>query len=91
MRTLYESIVVWAGVLLVAGLGIRTYAGLAFRPTIALFEGFHHKSLNAQIYGGDKRGAVASESSVCSKVGIELFKAGGNAADAVCSPFSNGP
>ena len=31
----------------------------------------------------DKRGAVASESAVCSRIGIDLLKAGGNAADAV--------
>lgn len=31
----------------------------------------------------DKRGAVASESSVCSNIGIGLIKDGGNAADAV--------
>lgn len=33
--------------------------------------------------GQDKLGAVASESSICSKIGIDLLKAGGNAADAV--------
>ena len=33
--------------------------------------------------GQDKLGAVASESAVCSKIGIDLLKAGGNAADAV--------
>ena len=31
----------------------------------------------------DQRGAVASESSVCSRIGVNLIKAGGNAADAV--------
>ena len=31
----------------------------------------------------DKRGAVASESTVCSQIGINLIKDGGNAADAV--------
>ena len=30
-----------------------------------------------------KKGAVASESAVCSRIGIELIKKGGNAADAV--------
>ncbi len=33
--------------------------------------------------GQDKLGAVASESSICSNIGIDLLKAGGNAADAV--------
>jgi len=31
----------------------------------------------------DKLGAVASESAVCSKIGIDLLEKGGNAADAV--------
>lgn len=31
----------------------------------------------------DKQGAVASENAVCSRIGIDLLKAGGNAADAV--------
>ena len=35
--------------------------------------------------GKDRRGAVASESAVCSRVGTDLLKQGGNAADAVCT------
>lgn len=31
----------------------------------------------------DKLGAVASESAVCSEIGVELIEKGGNAADAV--------
>ena len=31
----------------------------------------------------DQLGAVASESAVCSRIGVDLLKAGGNAADAV--------
>ena len=31
----------------------------------------------------DKLGAVASESSVCSRIGVDLIKAGGSAADAL--------
>jgi gamma-glutamyltranspeptidase/glutathione hydrolase len=31
----------------------------------------------------DKKGAVASESEICSKIGIDLLKHGGNAADAL--------
>jgi len=30
-----------------------------------------------------KRGAVASESSICSQIGTDILKAGGNAADAL--------
>ena len=32
-----------------------------------------------------EKGAVASESAVCSRVGVDLIKEGGNAADAVSS------
>lgn len=39
----------------------------------------------------DKLGAVASESATCSKVGIDLLKEGGNAADAVRASFDKGP
>ena len=31
----------------------------------------------------DRNGAVASEASECSRIGVELIKEGGNAADAV--------
>lgn len=40
-----------------------------------------------QYQENDKLGAVASESSVCSQIGVGLIKAGGNAADAVCLPL----
>ena len=35
----------------------------------------------------DKLGAVASESTVCSHIGIDLIKEGGNAADAVSRKY----
>jgi gamma-glutamyltranspeptidase len=35
-----------------------------------------------------KLGAVASEAATCSKIGIEILKQGGNAADAVSLPSS---
>lgn len=37
----------------------------------------------AQQYAPDSLGAVASESSICSSIGIDLLRQGGNAADAV--------
>lgn len=43
-----------------------------------------HKRGGEQQEVKDKLGAVASESTVCSNVGIDLIKDGGNAADAVC-------
>ena len=43
--------------------------------------------LRGQEVNNNKLGAVASENKVCSQIGIDLLKAGGNAADAV-SPTS---
>ena len=40
--------------------------------------------------GHDKLGAVASESAVCSRIGVELIENGGNAADAVRDTYSKG-
>ena len=37
-------------------------------------------------YAPGHLGAVASESSICSEIGIDLLKQGGNAADAVSPP-----
>lgn len=44
-----------------------------------------HKRGGEQYEAKDKLGAVASESTVCSHIGIDLIKDGGNAADAVSS------
>lgn len=55
------------------------------RPTAGSFVPRSDSRLGARRYQeNDKLGAVASESSVCSQIGIGLIKAGGNAADAVC-------
>ena len=43
-----------------------------------------HKRGGEQYEAKDKLGAVASESTVCSQIGIDLIKGGGNAADAIC-------
>ncbi|MCJ1402154.1 hypothetical protein MMC11_005373 [Xylographa trunciseda] len=40
-------------------------------------------SLAPQNHGDGKLGAVASESKICSQIGIDLLKSGGNAADAL--------
>ena len=40
-----------------------------------------------QYHESDKKGAVASESAVCSKIGVDLIRIGGNAADAVSRCF----
>lgn len=41
------------------------------------------KRAEAQHHESDKLGATASESSVCSRIGVNLIKDGGNAADAL--------
>ena len=43
--------------------------------------------LRGQDVNDNKLGAVASENKVCSQIGIDLLKAGGNAADAVSIAF----
>ena len=43
--------------------------------------------LRGQEVNNNKLGAVASENKVCSQIGIDLLKAGGNAADAVGLAF----
>ena len=40
---------------------------------------YHHGSGS----GNDKLGAVASESSICSEIGTDVLKSGGNAADSL--------
>ena len=45
--------------------------------------GFGHSHDARQYQENDKLGAVASESSVCSRIGVDLIKAGGTAADAL--------
>ena len=42
----------------------------------------HRRGTN-QYEENDNLGAVASESSVCSRIGVDLIKAGGSAADAL--------
>lgn len=42
-----------------------------------------YESSGSKHHARHKRGAVASESSVCSRVGVGLIEEGGNAADAV--------
>lgn len=42
-----------------------------------------HFSENLETHGSQRYGAIASLSRVCSQIGIDTFKRGGNAADAV--------
>ncbi len=63
----------WLGLALVFS---QLASGWASPPPVLKRGGEHHEAK-------DKRGAVASESTVCSHIGIDLIKDGGNAADAV--------
>ena len=45
--------------------------------------GFGHSNDARWYQENDQLGAVASESSVCSRIGVDLIKAGGTAADAL--------
>ena len=70
MRSLIViSYTIWLGILLPTRLG----------SAIVQLEARDHGGNNS----GDKLGAVASESAVCSQIGVELIEQGGNAADAV--------
>lgn len=61
---------------------IVAFASIA--PHILANPAPHYTHRNPQQHhASDKLGAVASESSVCSQIGIDLLKAAGNAADAV--------
>ena len=69
------------------------FAGGSFKPpSVLLWSLFfaltygatpHQTVLGGQEVNNNKLGAVASENKVCSQIGIDLLKAGGNAADAV--------
>ena len=50
-------------------------SALSLAPSSLDTRGHHSNS--------DRKGAVASESSICSQIGIDLLRDGGNAADAV--------
>lgn len=61
-------------------------------PLLALYAHSSFAGRSAQVLlnvppiqnvNNDRLGAVASENRVCSQIGIDLLKAGGNAADAV--------
>lgn len=56
---------------------------LALGFTVPLSSEKRGTNASTQYEENDKLGAVASESSVCSRIGVDLIKAGGNAADAL--------
>jgi gamma-glutamyltranspeptidase / glutathione hydrolase len=67
--------------LLIAQSALSTVFTLSFpAPHFAEQRPLDHDKTN---YAPDHLGAVASENSICSQIGIDLLKEGGNAADAL--------
>lgn len=67
----------WAVRLEILLIGASAFVAFLYLTTSKLlFVGLHQEVLH--------HGAVASEKKVCTQVGLDLLKAGGNAADAVC-------
>ena len=56
-------------------------------PTLLVQAGADSPPHLHQVKAPESKGAVASESSICSNIGLDLIKQGGNAADAVSAGF----
>lgn len=70
----------WAVRLEILLIGASAFVAFLYLTTSKLlFLGLHQESL--------PNGAIASEQKVCTQVGLDLLRAGGNAADAVCRSF----
>jgi gamma-glutamyltranspeptidase/glutathione hydrolase len=65
---------------------LSSTVGAGLVGQVALANPLRSTRNNALQYAPDHLGAVASESSICSRIGIDLLKKGGNAADAVSPP-----
>ena len=63
-------------IILLSAVGGRSVLGIFASPNA-------QPRSTTQYEENDKLGAVASESSVCSRIGVDLIKAGGSAADAL--------
>lgn len=62
------------------------YSGLLLSQLAAASPGWHpsaYRHHSGSDDGQDKLGAVASESSICSNIGTDILKDGGNAADSL--------
>jgi hypothetical protein len=84
------SILQLASALSLGSLLLQPSAGNPLLHPIVDSGGLRWKGWNPSTAGGGgdgKTGAVASESDICSNIGIELLRRGGNAADAVSLPF----
>lgn len=63
---------------------VYAYLRIVLGSSVAPLPTHRHEYADSTPDTGAKVGAVASESDICSKVGIDTFRVGGNAADAVC-------
>lgn len=62
---------------------LATFPLCQFCRALSTPPSFYRRNNASEHEETDKLGAVASESSVCSRIGVDLIKAGGNAADAL--------
>lgn len=69
---------------LTAFLAAQTVIATPWNTGSTSWNPYHHNGNHPpQSYQQDKLGGVASENKICSNIGIELLKQGGNAADAL--------
>lgn len=75
-------LVIWVSTLIV-GLTFAIYIHLFLRASVERIPARRSHPSPAYKEPSGKLGAVSSESSICSQIGIDLLKRGGNAVDAV--------
>jgi hypothetical protein len=76
----------WSRAFIIAFVMSKSFTTLALASLLgqsAFANPYLQVGRHSQEYAPDHRGAVASESSICSDIGIEMLREGGNAADAV--------
>lgn len=80
-KLLFPSLVIS---LLLFHFSLRNFSTAMFLPSFLISPGLLSSSWSYPTPAGDQKlGAVATESSVCSQIGIDILREGGNAADAV--------
>lgn len=70
--------------ILLAAITATAYIRLVWAAPFHLIPVSGHGTSKFNHDSGPRGGAVTSESAICSRVGVDLLKAGGSAADAVC-------